>query len=190
MLIAAGAHVGVVEQVVDGEVEAEAAAVLQTDVATYVEVHEEAALHTGLLGGLCLVDAAVLVVEDAAIGGQCGLVDSEAGVAIGIYSTAGDVGCEDVAQATELREVYIYAVVVVDVGTKEPTVHVVVDAEAQGGERSAAHAASVGNHEQGILLLGGGVGVGHAHLVLALVGDGGIGVVGVEGVAHRTDEGE
>ena len=190
MLIAAGAHVGVVEQVVDGEVEAEAAAVLQTDVATYVEVHEEAALHTGLLGGLCLVDAAVFVVEDTAIGGQCSFVDSETGVAIGIYGSIGYVRCKNIAQATELREVHIYAVVVVDVGTKEPTVHVVVNAEAKCSERSAAHAASVGNHEQGILLLGGGVGVGHAHLVLALVGDGGIGVVGVEGVAHRTDEGE
>ena len=178
---------GVVEQVVDGEVEAEAATVLQTHVTAYVDIDHEAALDTGLLGSLCTVDGAVAIVEDAAIGGEGGLVDSEGGIAVGIHCSTIYMRSEDVAQTAELREVYIYAVVIVDVGTQEPALDVVVHAEAQCGERCAAHAAAVGNHAQGILLPGDGILVGHGDLVLTLVGEGGEGIVDVLGVAHRGD---
>ena len=93
---------GVVEQVVDGEVEAEAAAVLQAHVAAYIDIDHEAALDAGLLRGLCTVDGAVAIVEDAAIGGEGGLVDSEGGIAVGIHGSIGYIRSEDVAQAAEL----------------------------------------------------------------------------------------
>ena len=145
---------------------------------------------------MCVHDGAVLREEDTALLHILllhGLV-AVAEVAVGIYAGRIEFLGQLVGagQSAIGREADIHAVVVVEVSLEEPAIDVVLHAQAEGRQRSAAHAHILGDDLLCHGLIGHGVGAGVELLdfvgAQTLVVDLCVGVVGVFGIAIGSHE--